>query len=873
MNVDDGTGAAAAAKAEEILAAAKATADAAAAEAAAAEAAAAKDTSDAAKPAPRKETPSERKQRLALQKDIGKRIPVGGLSDYLASVEGTQDAPIDVDSTKKTPAVARTGRPRSSRSLDSKSSGRNKAARSARGASVDSAASSKNISDEEDDEDDTLTRRKSASFKEGTLNNEGKTASTKKNAREKKKESYANKAKLPPKKEWAHSCIVTFNLRVGAVKSTCGEVYKRVGDAYAILQKYDPMLAIQDNENPKAEPIRSLGEWPVVGQHGRWQRFFTLDNELDWSWDNNIKADKPRTFVGSFTILSDNDPEEMFRYCRVDLRTTVNGVFEIKHLQELHTTISFCILGVHANVDGPTVVNDLRKHLIKAEKEIFEEINEWRKGDGFFDSRFDDFEDRWEHQFFPALSSWRGFPKGGPFEETKRGVDTSWKLAIHVSYATADHERVLAAVNEFKRNKGVLHLFGEEALLEEVILDYRDVGGRDEFQKQVPRHQNINRSVGSAILKGFVDIDATVCMYFEPPREGKVRIPKEMSIREVLRKIYVKIGGRKYSVFTYCFKNFRGQYQIWFWEKFPDMREFTNATLRVLPATIWHTLRRWGWDEGCCRRLFNASFDSETAAAAMSSKFNPTTQKVVQVDMSTQSAAHSAFGQSPFILEPGEEMKTPMVTKKVQVKRSQLGPDDIGGYHLDDLHSVGGQSNAKTVAGYGEGEDDGVSEYGDYEDYDDDDEENADGKSEGESTKYGDEDAGEDDDFEGEEEDAKMPGVLEDDSAYDTKADGASTRTGDTSKYYKGEIAKMAEENAAEIARINEENAANMRAMVQQMEAMREAFLTQMAVNVNTPPPPPQPPIVQGPEAAAGGHSGSSGSQNGPHGSAPADHE
>jgi hypothetical protein len=316
-------------------------------------------------------------------------------------------------------------------------------------------------------------------------------------------------------------------------------------------------------------------------------------------------------------------------------------------------------------------------------------------------------------------------------------------------------------------------LFGEEALLEEVVQDYRDIAGRDDFQAQCPKHQNINRSAGSAVLQGLVNIDASVAMYFEPPREGKVRIPKEMNMRDVHRKLYIKIGGRKYSVFVYCFKNFRGQYQIWFWDKFPDMRAFTDETLRILPAHIWHSMRRWGWDLGCCRRLMNMSFDSETATNAMNSKFNPTTKKVILLSVDSHSAAHAAFGQSPFILEAGEEMKTPQPTpqpmKKIQVKRSQLGPRDAGGMDLDDLNSVGGQSNTETVAV----DEDEVSEWDEDEGFEDEigvEEVGVDKESKGESTHAGAEE--EDADYDEEDGGGKMPAELDDDSAFDTKASG-----------------------------------------------------------------------------------------------------
>jgi hypothetical protein len=877
MNVEDGTGENAAAAAAVVVdevataAAAAAAATKAAKDAAAAKAAAAKAAEEAAsqKKAARKETPQERKQRLALQKEIGQKIPVGGLKDYLAAQEDNDE---EMEELPR-PAPKRRG-PRG-RSLDSQQDKRSASKKAAsrrsqsRGSSVDSTFTRKSgkgeDSDESEEDESSKGRRKSTSFQEGTLNNEGKTASTKKVAREKKKESYANKASLPPKKTWVYQRVVNYVLRVGAVKSTCGEVYKRVADAFAVLQQYDPTVAIQDADNPKADPIRSLGEWPKVGQHGRWQRFFKTDGELKWTWDDNIKADKPRTFVGNFILLSDKDPEEIFNYCRVDLRTTVKGEFSIKEIQELHTTIGFCLLGVHANVDGPNVIHDLRKYLIQTEKDLFEEVREWKEEDGFFDPRFEDFDEKWQHMDFPELSSWRGFPKGGIFEQGKG--DVSWKLAIHVCYATADHDRVMANVNEFKRNKGVLRLFGEEALLEEVIQDYRDVGGREDFIAQIPKHQNINRSVGSAVLQGFVNIDASVAMYFEPPREGKVRIPKEMNIRDVLRKLYIKIGGRKFSVFVYCFKNFRGQYQIWFWDKFPDMRQFTAETLRILPAHIWHSMRRWGWDLGCCRCLMNLAFDSETATNAMNSKFNPTTKKVVLLSVNTQAAAHAAFGQSPFILEPGEEMKTPKPTKKIQVKRSQLGPEDMGGMDFDDLHSVGAQSNTETVAV----DDDDVSEWDENEGFEDQEgieEVGDEDRSKGESTYAGmDEEDGEYE--EEEEDDRKMPAEMDDDSAFETKGSAYSAKSGSTANFYKGEIARLQEENAEVIAQIQAENAANMRAMVEQMEAMQKAFQA-MRSPVSSPVR-NEVNVDKGPEAGAGGSSGNSNSLNGPNGSAPAD--
>lgn len=385
--------------------------------------------------------------------------------------------------------------------------------------------------------------------------------------------------------------------------------------------------------------------------------------------------------------------------------------------------------------------------------------------------------------------------------------------------------------------------------------DYRDVGGQDAFGKLIPNHQNKNRSVGSAVLQGFIDIDAPVTMLFEPQQEGKIRRAKTITIRDVMGKLYNKISGRKFSVFLYCFRNFRGQY-LWFGDKVPEMREFTTSVLKVLAVHMWHMMHRWGWDLGCCKHLFKKSFDSETATNAMNSKWNPHTQRVVQVEMGTAAAAHLAFGQSPFILKEGEEMK-PASAKKVQIKHSDLGPEDMGGIDLDDLASVGDQSNAITVMGGGDSDAhmDGVSELEDndgFEGEEEEDEENSCGKS----TKAG---ADDDERFKCEEEfKGTAAFVPEDNSAYETRA----SKHSNTVQYYESELEWLKFENSA-----------NLSAMVCQMEETRQQFEEQMAMMRSQRQEGGPSSVGQRPEATGMERSGSSSSQNGPHGSAPNEHE
>ena len=449
--------------------------------------------------------------------------------------------------------------------------------------------------------------------------------------------------------------------------------------------------------NEKKKPIRSPGEFPKDGEHGRYQRHFTQDGELEWSWDNNITDKNPRSFNGSFILLSDKNPTELFNYCRVDLRNQVKGVYKLKPIQELYTVTGQVILGMHANCDPGAVTHDFRSKLTKVEQELLERKKEYEEGavGGFYEAAFDEAREEWFNTSFPELLGYRGYPKGGPYEKSERGVDTSWKLAVHFEYAVKDEERILAAIGEFKRKGWMARLFGDQALLVDVIQDPDDAAGKATFATLIPKHQNINRSVGNIFLPGVIDMDTEIPLFFEPYEVGKIRTPKFMSLRDVVKKVYVKIGGHKIAVFQYCFRTRNGTYQAWFWDKVPEIREFVEQYGANLAAYLWHRCLHWGWDEHSLKRLFQSSFDSDTAVSAMNSKWNACKQKVIEVAVGSEAAAMLKFGSSPFVLQAGQT--TLPAKKKPKITSSDLEPDQKGGIDVDDLNSVGGQSNAETV--------------------------------------------------------------------------------------------------------------------------------------------------------------------------------
>jgi hypothetical protein len=176
-----------------------------------------------------------------------------------------------------------------------------------RGSSVDSSTSRKSKKSDSDDSHAGDKRKrnpvgsttKTAKFQDGIPDNEGKTASTRMTARAKKDaesagpgQSYADKAKLPKKKNWAYEKILYYSMKVGKCTSTTGEVYGRLGNSFGVFLKQDPTCAIGNIYNAKKEPLRSPADFNF-NSHCTFQQYFTVDEETDLRFDDGIKQDKP----------------------------------------------------------------------------------------------------------------------------------------------------------------------------------------------------------------------------------------------------------------------------------------------------------------------------------------------------------------------------------------------------------------------------------------------------------------------------------------------------------------------------------------------------------------------------------------------------
>lgn len=294
-------------------------------------------------------------------------------------------------------------------------------------------------------------------------------------------------------------------------------------------------------------------------------------------------------------------------------------------------------------------------------------------------------------------------------------------------------------------------MFGTQAIL--VRISDITKGGKDEYNGLIYTHQNINRSVGNVTMPGAIDMDAEVSMSFDPTVDGKERTIKTMTLRDIIRRIYVKIGGRKIPVFLYAFKTPQGHYQLWFWDTVPQIRDFVTLFARQGAAYVWHQCRCWGWQQGPMKRLFQASFSPEIGHSAMNSKWCSHRNCAVEIEMSPEAAALLNFGSSPFILKEGEDKASRQKTEtKGVISRGNIKPNEIGGMDADDLVSLRDESNAQTVFQDEDDEDeyedddvdDNVSSMGDEDDIEDD-EENTVAQDDEDGDEYM-EDAGEDDD-------------------------------------------------------------------------------------------------------------------------------
>jgi hypothetical protein len=342
-------------------------------------------------------------------------------------------------------------------------------------------------------------------------------------------------------------------------------------------------------------------------------------------------------------------------------------------------------------------------------------------------------------------------------------------MAHHFQVANVCRGRFEAALMELRNRGGLTYYFGNHALLFSISDKLKE--GKEEYNKLIVKHQNINRSVGSVTLPGAISIDEEVTMFFEPEQEGKVRQFKRVTLRDILKKIYVKIGGRKIPVFLYCFRTPQGKYQLWFWDTVPEIREFVEVFGTQGAAYIWHRCKLWGWEFAPMRRLFSLSFDSLTATSAMNSKWSSKLNRAVQLQMSAEAAAELNFGNSPFVLKEGEDKATRREKEKAVIQRGNIRPEEIGGVDADDLQSVGEESNADTIFISDEDEEE-------YEDYDEDDvsmmSDNEGFEDDGDENTVQKEGSGTDED-----EDEEMEDNAEDgDSAFSTKAelDGLAAR-------------------------------------------------------------------------------------------------
>jgi hypothetical protein len=121
----------------------------------------------------------------------------------------------------------------------------------------------------------------------------------------------------------------------------------------------------------------------------------------------------------------------------VDLRNKFKGSIAVKEMQELDTMTDLIILGLHSNTNSVSVAELLHMGLAKAETDLlFQKALYEDEGKGPRDYLAEMAALDWQDLDFPDLVGFLSYPKFGPYEESKKGEDTSWKLAQHFQHAT-----------------------------------------------------------------------------------------------------------------------------------------------------------------------------------------------------------------------------------------------------------------------------------------------------------------------------------------------------------------------------------------------------------------------------------------------------
>ena len=193
-----------------------------------------------------------------------------------------------------------------------------------------------------------------------------------------------------------------------------------------------------------------------------------------------------------------------------------------------------------------------------------------------------------------------------------------------------------------------------------------------------------------------------------------------MSIRDILGKVYLKMGSRKIQVFLYSFGTASGLQQLWFWNTVPEIKSFVENICRNMPGYLWHRCTQWGWGGRTTTKAIYCGDGLQTATRAMNSKWSEKNQRVIECAVGSDAANMVNFGTPPFILKEGETELASVRKQRAKITGSNIEAGMKGGIcEDDDLASIGDESYAETVyrasSKYNVDEEDDISEYGDEE--------------------------------------------------------------------------------------------------------------------------------------------------------------
>ena len=146
-------------------------------------------------------------------------------------------------------------------------------------------------------------------------------------------------------------------------------------------------------------------------------------------------------------------------------------------------------------------------------------------------------------------------------------------------------------------------------IFQEVLRKEDSEDSKEAYAELIHNHGAVQKSLGRDVLKGLVQADAAVKIDLMDNECGPCVSPREYDIRSILMKLHVGYT----RVFQAIFKDFNGQYVVFFTAFTPACKAIAKRVIAAPLGYIRLKLKKRGFLRGCGKNLIKKSFTPEAA--------------------------------------------------------------------------------------------------------------------------------------------------------------------------------------------------------------------------------------------------------------------